>query len=399
MNPALKITSLIVGLSLSMFACKKADTLNKPLSGSLGKPGPVTNITVKNDSAVATLTYTLPANADLLYVKAVYKLANGASREVKSSMYTNVLKLDGFGDTLQHEVNVYSANKAEELSDPVKVMVKPLENPIWGVFRNLKVVPDFAGIRVTSKNPSRFNVAIEILKDSLGQWFPFSGIYTEAAAINTPVRGMDTVPQKLALFVRDRFMNRTDTMFVTLTPFYETALPKSGYKTFPLPGDAASAWPASNFVYNLWDGNTETWPYVYLTAENGLPSIVTFDMGKLAQLSRIRIWDYPEYLNSGRAYYYAGCPRLFEIWASPNPPLDGSFNNWTLMATCESIKESGLPYGQITAEDRTKGFAGFNYDLRPDAPKMRYIRIRCLENWAGGKAMSLSEVQVYGDPR
>jgi hypothetical protein len=394
----LKISTFIIGAGMLAYSCSKVDNVNTPLSQSLGTPGVVTNISVKNDSAKATLTYTLPNTADLAYVKAVYSLSSGTEREVKASMYDNKLVLDGFGDTAEHQVKVYAVNKAEVASEAVIVTVKPLENPIWGVFRNLKVVPDFAGIRVISKNPSRYNIAIEILKDSLGQWFPYTGIYTETDSISSPVRGMDTIPTKLAFFVRDRFLNRTDTLFSTLTPYYEAALPKGTYREYTLPGDAVSAWP-SNRVSNLWDGYTELWPYVNITAENGLPAVITFEIGKLAQLSRIVIWDYPEYLNSGRAYYYGGNLRKFEVWGSPNPPLDGSWTNWTLLATCESVKPSGLPYGQITAEDRALGFAGFNWDLRSDVSKMRYIRLKSTQNWAGSSFMALGEVQVYGDPR
>lgn len=397
MKQYLKLSLLTVSIGWLVYSCAKVDT-NSPLTPSQGAPGVVTNVTVKNDSAKAILTYTLPNAPDIAYVKAVYSLASGTTREVKASVYDNNLVLDGFGDTLQHEVKLYAVNKAEVASAPVTVTVKPLENPIWGVFRSMKVYPDFAGIRVITKNPTRFNIAIEILQDSLGQWFPYNGIYTSTDSINSAIRGMDTLPKKLAFFVRDRFLNRTDTLFQTLTPFYETAIPKSGYREYTLPGDAVSAW-SSNRVSNLWDGNWEHWPGCNITKDEGKPSVITFEIGRLAQLSRIVIWDYAEYLNSGRGYFYGGNPRKFEIWASANPPLDGSWANWTLMATCEEIKPSGLPYGQSTNEDRNAGMAGFNWDLRSDVSKMRYIRIKVNQNWAGSYFQSLSEVQVYGDPR
>lgn len=397
MKRYLKLSLFILSLWLFAWACSKVNT-NSPLTPSLGAPGMVTNVTVKNDSAKAILSYTLPNAADIAYIKAVYDLASGKTREVKASVYDNQLVLDGFGDTLEHQAKVYAVNKAEVASEPVTVRVKPLENPIWGVFRSMKVYPDFAGIRVITKNPTRFNVAIEILKDSLGQWFPYNGIYTSTDSINSAIRGMDTLPKKLAFFVRDRFLNRTDTLFQTITPYYETAIQKSGYREYTLPGDAPSAW-ASNRISNLWDGNIETWPMINITQDQGKPSVITFEIGRLAQLSRIVIWDYPEYLNSGRAFFYGGNPQKFEIWASANPPLDGSWANWTLMATCEEVKPSGLPYGQSTSEDRTTGFAGFNWDLRSDVSKMRYIRIKCNKNWAGSYFLSLAEVQVYGDPR
>ena len=391
--PAFAVCSLSI-----LAACAKKDAFNDPLTPSSGTPGIVTSVAVTNDSAKAVISYTVPNIPDIAYVKAVYDIGGGRMREVKASIYEKSLVADGFGDTLEHDIKLYVVNKAEVASEPVTVKVKPLENPIWGVFRNMEVLPDFAGIRIKSKNPSKYNLAIEVMVDSVGQWFPFSGVYTSLDSINAAIRGMDTIPKKLAVYVRDRFMNISDTLFTTLTPFYETPIAKSGYREYALPGDSPSAW-ASNRVANLWDGNTEVWPGVNITTDQGKPSVITFDIGRPAQLSRIMIWDYPEYLNSGRAFYYGGNPRRFEIWGSANPPLDGSFNNWTLLAECEQIKPSGLPYGQSTNEDRTIGFAGLNWDLRSDVPKMRYIRIRCLQNWAGSYFMALGEVQVYGDPR
>jgi hypothetical protein len=49
--------------------------------------------------------------------------------------------------------------------------------------------------------------------------------------------------------------------------------------------------------------------------------------------------------------------------------------------------------------DRQVASAGFNFEIPLDAPKVRYLRIRCLENWAGGTAQSINELTVYGDPR
>jgi hypothetical protein len=58
-----------------------------------------------------------------------------------------------------------------------------------------------------------------------------------------------------------------------------------------------------------------------------------------------------------------------------------------------------LPYGTDSAEDQATGAAGFDFEIDLSAPKARYLRIRCLENFAGGTAQSINELKVYGDPR
>src|SRR5690606_29772838 len=122
----------------------------------------------------------------------------------------------------------------------------------------------------------------------------------------------------------------------------------------------------------------------------------TFKIDKPTQLSRITIWDYPEQFAPNQLWYYRGNPRYFEIWGSNNPSPDGSWDNWFLLGSFENVKPSGLPYGQLTTEDREVAAGGFNYNFNIDVPKTEYIRIKNIENWMGTTWMSLTEVQLYG---
>ena len=101
-----KHTLIIATLLLTgMWSCKKED-VNGLKENSGAQPGMVSNIAVKNENGAATITYSLPNDEDLLYVKAVYTLANGSKQEVKASYYTNQLRVAGFADTLKHTVNI-----------------------------------------------------------------------------------------------------------------------------------------------------------------------------------------------------------------------------------------------------------------------------------------------------
>ncbi|BAV09462.1 protein of unknown function [Filimonas lacunae] len=398
-------TYIYILLACAVTACK--EDVQKPLNSSSGTPGKVSNIGIVNENGQATLTYTLPGNPDLAYVKAVYDLRSGVKREVKASQYTNTLVVDGFGDTLPHVITLYAVNKSEVASEPVAITVKPLENPIWAVYRNLKVLADFAGVRIISKNPVRANVSIIAMVDTTYEYVLLRGIYTSTDSINQPIRGLSIKATKLAVFVRDRFLNSTDTLFTTLTPLYEAALPKSNYKTMtPViwPGDApmtnSSSGTAGVGIPKIWDGDIINWPSCLAgTPTNLAPQSFTFDLGQLAQLSRIVIWDYPEYLNNGRIYYYRGCMKRFEVWGSANPATDGSWDSWTLLGEFTEVKPSGSAYGIQTTEDYDMAYAGFSWDFRIDVPKMRYLRVRCKENWVGTTFPMISEVQVYGDAR
>ncbi len=69
----------------------------------------------------------------------------------------------------------------------------------------------------------------------------------------------------------------------------------------------------------MWDGIADWWPAVTMTSSAVLtPQWITFDIGKLATLSRIVIYDYGEYFN-GRTYFYAGNLLDFEVWGLTIP--------------------------------------------------------------------------------
>lgn len=363
-------------------------------------PQPVSNVQVENLPGAARIHYTLPKDQDLLYVRATYTLASGQEMEVKSSYYNNSLLVEGFADMKPHDIKLSTVNRSEISSTPVTVPVTPLENPIWDTFRSLEAIGAFGGIRITADNEKEKNLTIMVMVDSLGEWVPSAdNIYTSTKQINRTIRGFAPNPKQFAITIRDKYMNFTDTMVTTITPLFETALPKSRYNAISLPTDAKQQYTSTG-LSKMWDGDIINWPNISLTdvTING-PQWITFDTGTLAKMSRIVIWNYPEYTNNGRMYYYGGNVKTFEIWGSDNPPSDGSWNNWKLLGNFESKKPSGLPMGQQTDEDYQLANSGLSFDFDVSAPKVRYLRIKTSKNWQGSSFMAIAEVQVYGDPR
>ncbi|HOZ84005.1 MAG TPA: DUF5000 domain-containing lipoprotein [Niabella sp.] len=385
-------------LALIWISCGKERTL-EPLEKNSTPPGKVSNVQWTAGPGYATITYALPSDPDLLYVKAVYNLASGREMEVKASYYGRTLKVEGFGDTDEHEVKLFAVNRSEVASEAVSIKVKPLENPIWNVFRSLSLAPDFSGIRVTASNLTKADLAFEVYAaDSTGVLKPTANnIYTSAEEVRRTIRGYDSIPRSFAVTVRDRWLNYSDTLYANLTPLYEAEIPRPGFRSLSLPGDVGLH--SSTPMTGMWDGIADPWPQIVMTSSAVLtPQWITFDIGKLATLSRIVIYDYGEYFN-GRTYFYAGNLLDFEIWGTDNPPADGSFNNWVKMGTFKSVKPSGSPYGVNTAEDREIARAGISYTFEPGMPKVKYLRIKSNKNWQGTTYFAIAEVRVFGDPR
>ncbi len=386
-----------IAIALLVISCDK-NSLD-PLENNLTPPGQVQNVKVENLPGKSKITYTLPTDQDLLYVKAEYTLANGKEMVVKSSYYKNSLEVEGFANDAEYDIKLYAVNRSETVSSPVIVKIHPLKSSIWDVFKSLDVKPAFGGIRVNASNLDRQDISILVMeKNNLGDWVvnPKS-IYTSTDLVSRTIRGFTVAEHNYAITVRDRWQNTTDTLFTTITPLLELVIPKSGYKHFPLTGDTkthATAVPAG-----MWDGELLNWPKVFLTDGSVVGQhIVTIDTGVLAKMSRIVIWDYPEYY-LGRSYYYIGNLKEFEIYGSASPNPDGSLDaSWVKLGTYNATKPSGLPYGQQSDEDYQTAFAGFSWDFDVAAPKVRYLRIKSLKNWAGIGTMAIAEIQVYGNP-
>jgi hypothetical protein len=391
----MKKHTLIIASFLALtgaWSCTKEDP-NGIKENNGNAPGLVTNVTVQNEHGAAVVTYTLPADPDLLYIKALYTLANGTKREVKASTYTNQLRVDGFSDTLKHTVQLVAVNKSEVASAPVNVEVSPLVSPIQLVFRNLQVAATAGGIRVKSLNEYRGNIVIVPMMDSLnnGDWVSLDNIYTSDSIIATSIRGLTPVQKKFAFFVRDRWLNTTDTLITTITPAKEVLINRNNFSSFVCDNDTKMSFNTT--VEMMWQGllNNE-WPCTYTDESSGVPTTLTWSIGpQPVKLTRFNLLTRRE----GSLYYSKGSPRRFEVYGSNNPTRDGDWSKWTKILTCEVIKPSGLPLGQENSADAAAGAAGFTFDFNEDTPPYRYLRIKCLQNWIGSYFIEIQNMNIW----
>ena len=393
---------LLIGLMMIMASCDSDLEFREPSGSDTSVPGSISNVIVQNLPGKAKLTYTLPGNQNLLYVKAVYNLPSGRKMEVKSSYYSNNLVVEGFADTNEHEIQLFAVSRNNVSSEPVTVTVKPLEAPIWKVFRSIEVKNAFGGYNLTAANPDSADISILIMKKNVFNEFEVDNhksIFTSTKDITSKIRGLDTVNYQFMIFVQDKWGNSTDTTSTVIKPIFEAELSSTKFRPFVLPGDAPQVTNGARLEY-AWDGRLG-WPWVSFTHQvNGGPDphMITFDTGVLAKLSRVWIRPFPE-LNPPQFYFLTTMKR-FEIYGSESPTLNGALDeSWVLLGAYEVLKPSGTGYGQDTPEDRETAAAGFNWELDISAPKVRYIRIRCLENFAGGTAQSINEIKVFGDTR
>lgn len=97
------INALLVLSLLIVFGCEEIE--REPITKDSVPPGVITSLVVENIPGGAVITYALPKETDLLYVKAEYELSNGKKVETRSSIYASSVQVEGFGDTRKGRSN------------------------------------------------------------------------------------------------------------------------------------------------------------------------------------------------------------------------------------------------------------------------------------------------------
>lgn len=380
---------------LGLSACKEESRLDY-IDDSLPAPAQVTNIELVETPGGAIITYDLPNDPNLAYVKAIYDIRPGVTREAKASLYTDTLKLVGYGDTEEHQVRIVTVGKNEKESEPLVRSFRPLTPPIKTTYESLQVVETFGGVQVRFENEAQADLSIVLLADTAntGTMETIYTFYTAAPEGIFSVRGFDTLETRFQAFVRDRWNNKSDTLTRALKPVFEQEVPKSTWKSVHLPTDTWE--PAQDYhLERLWDKNINGYEGIFASTNTSVqPQWFTIDLGVSVIISRVVVHQ----ADPATSHFYRGsAPKRWEIYGSNSPDPDGGWDNWHLMGSFESFKPSGLPMGQVNDEDRNYGwFNGEDCTFDEKNPPYRYLRFKTLEGYASGGQVVISELDVWG---
>jgi hypothetical protein len=373
--------------------------VNGPIENDKTIPDKVAVTGIESTPGGAIISYTLPNNANLLYVLARYT-EKDIQREFKASFYTNRLEIMGLSREEDYEVELVAVSRSEISSEPVIAVIRPLTPPVMGVWETMKGVATFGGIEFSYENPSKASVAVGILTtDEEGKFYEHDTYYSSQPAPKFSVRGFEPEEREFRVYVKDNWGNSSDTVSFTVTPVGETELDKSLFREMKLKGDSNSdVWGGQ--MRFIWDGrafgdNEGDWGLHTGNAATGVPMYVTFDLGVEATLSRFKLWC----IMDDKHMYNDCTPRNYEVWGRLEKVEvndDGEFfPHWFKMGEIENIKPSGLPAGSLTDDDRAAARAGDEYIFEYEAFTARYIRIRTTRNWIGNTNMCFSEVSFW----
>jgi hypothetical protein len=400
------VTGILILFSLAIFSCSENQIGQPPTDKT--PPAALSNVKITPMNGGAYITYSLPREDDISYVKCEFTYA-GITRTVRSSIYKNYMEVEGLGEPEEIELRLYVVDHSENLSKAHTEKFIPLEPPMTAIMRSFRIEPVFGGVEVTWENPAKAMVGISFLAAAdNGELELKDMVFSSLATGSKKLRPFDTSRRLFALSITDKYENLSDTFRTEVEPWYEVMLDKSRFSSPALAGDNVSV-NDNRPIEKIWDGvldDPDKYHGWHTDAAAGytIPQHFTVDLGVMAQLTHLTLFE------RGEIYPFAQHNlRLFDIWGTDELKAERTdaeyFNSnewkkdWTLLAQCEVVKPSGMPPGTNTPEDLAAHDAGFDFDFRQDVPKMRYIRFEVHDTWAHTPAMHMAEISVYGDDR
>jgi hypothetical protein len=388
---------VLLFLMLALFACKE-DEGHKPLGESSDIPGALQNVRIKkNIAGGAIITFDLPDNSNVFYVKAEYTNSQGEQKDVLVSSYVDTLTIKGLGDTNERIVRIYAVNRQEQASSPTEITIHPLKPSVAKIKESLTYATDFGGFMVDFENEDEENISINILvRDSTGSEMEYyDALFTSKKQGRYAVRNLPPDENLFGLFVRDRWNNFSDTLYFSLTPWKEDYLDKKLFRFVSVAGD--DDWERRLPPSYMWDDVIHQDNYGASTGGNGFPCRFSMDLGVTVQLSRFKLYQRPH----PTVIWQHGSPYYYKVYGCVQEPPAGNLANpmegWTLLRECYSEKPSGLPVGQTSSEDMEYAALGEEYSIPLDVPAVRYIRFEFIETWGGLDVVNFSELSFWGD--
>ncbi len=385
------IIYIIPFLFVAILSCTKK--VNGPISASLGKPQPVTDVSVQNVPGGAVISYRIPNQEDLLSIKAVYTLSTGKQSEAIASFYDNKVNVLGFNDANAHEVMLYTINRAEEISDPVKVTINPMESPLSVVAKTVNIVSDFGGAQYKWKNEYKAPLTLEFLTpDAFGKVQLVKIITTKADSALQSIRGYTPQLRPFSVVIKDNYGNKSDTITNQVIPYYEEKLKKSKMTVMKLANDQSfTNWEGMDAY--IIDDDHNTFGH---SASSSIPAPFTIDMGTLAKVSRLVMFQ----RKFSNTYYNWGNPRTFDVYVrADRPSQNGNWSEWTKIMTCEIVKPSGSSGSTVTDEDMAAAINGHEFTFPLDLAAIRYIRVVIRSTWGSTTFSHPADVDIYGEPK
>ncbi len=391
MKKLLFLTILIFAVS----SCSKQD------DGDTTPPSVLTVNSVTPTNGGGIISYTLPNDDDILYVRAEYTNSNGVDVSRASSSYNNSIEIDGLNQTTALTITLYVVDENYNQSAPIYVELVPLESFIYLVQESIEVNTDLGGFRINWENIQSKTVYVFVHINN-GSEEEIRILSSNNSSESIAVRGLPSEEITISTRIEDFDENSTTLEEKgTLTPLFEQVIDKSTWTLVASQSVNGNAWEGASV--NFWDdvidttnNNSDNSYFMIWRDLNGgslnWPLDLVIDLNKNVKVTRFTVWQ--------RAYWYNGPSDIpyyfqeenmksFTIYASNDAQVWEELGQFDIGDPRDS--EGNIPQSALDSAAN-----GHEFELDEVSESFRYLKFSVTSNYGSEAYVNGSEITMYG---
>ena len=363
-------------------------------------PGVLSNVSVTPTNGGGIISYTLPSDDDILYVKAVYTNSQGEEVFRVSSKHNTSVEITGLSQSTPVNVKLFVVDVNENISETVAIDFTPLESFIFLVQESIQITPDLGGVKITWENIASKTVFVyvHILEGAdediriLSSNNPQESIF---------IRGLPPSEISISTKIEDFDGNITELEEKgTYIPLFEEKIDKSTWTL--VSGQSINGNAYEGRTVNFWDDVVDTVEtdvdnsYFIATRDNNggslnFPLDIVIDLNKNVKIQRFIVWQ--------RAYWYQGGGVTYhyqeENIKSFNLYASSDAQTWSLLGEFD-IGDPRNGAGEIPAPAFQEAIDGHEFSLENTSEVFRYLKFQITSNYGSTQITVGSEITLFG---
>ena len=390
-----KILSIFLISFITLLGCKDDDGQDSTPPGSLL----VENITPTNGGGI--ISYSLPEDSDILFVRAEYTNSLGVDVYRVSSSHNNFIEIDGLNQNTPVQVKLFVIDENENMSQPVDIEFTPLPSFIYLVQQSITITPDLGGVKLEWENVAEKTVYVHLHIVNAGEE-EIRILSSNNASESVFVRGLESVEMTFLTKVEDFDGNITELEEkAILTPLFEEMIDKSTWTLMSQLSVNGDAWEGQTTAF--WDDvvdtaetNSDNSYFIIWRDQNGgtlnWPLDIVIDLNKNVRVHRLKVWQRAFWYGgpTGIPYYYQEeNMRSFDLFASNNSV------DWTLLGQFD-IGDPSDENGNIPQDFIDAAANGHDFDLDGVSEPFRYLKFSLTSNYGSDTYVHGSEITLWG---
>ena len=363
-------------------------------------PGILSNVSVTPTNGGGIISYTLPSDDDILYIKAVYINSQGAEVFRVSSKHNTSVEITGLSQLTPVKVKLFVVDVNENISETVAIDFTPLESFIFLVQESIQITPDLGGVKITWENIASKTVFVyvHILE---GADENIRILSSNNAQESIFIRGLAPSEISISTKIEDFDGNITELEEKgTYTPLFEEKIDKSTWTL--VSGQSINGNAYEGKTVNFWDDEVDTVEtdadnsYFIATRDNNggslnFPLDIVIDLNKNVKIQRFIVWQ--------RAYWYQGGGVTYhyqeENIKSFNLYASSDAQTWSLLGEFD-IGDPRNGAGEIPGTAFQEAIDGHEFSLENTSEVFRYLKFQITSNYGSTQITVGSEITLFG---